>query len=391
MNTTKYAGRVLYAVGRLTPRSAWNLAHNTLEKLGQPVRPRSFPSTVDVVITKHCNLRCIFCKNYETEGSSNMTPELFNAIAACVLPAARRLNICSGGEPFLHPHLLGMLRTARRYRVYTWLLSNGMIYKEESMRAIVRERLVAEMGYSLDGMRPQTVAAIRRNANMEKVLHTIGRCIALKNVMGRTAPRITIRYTLMRSTIEELPEAIEYWGSRNHPIRLECNYLSLCNEIDRKESLFFHEELTNRVLADARQRSLRHPQLFLKLPPAIRRHLIAPVKNRACFAPWDFAWFDSDGRVFPCYPCMGAVAMGKIEPGSKPGDFKRLWHSKSYAQLRSTVNNDTVEKFFPYCSHCPVRLGVEAVDSHLGDQVLIEQVAADENERKKLVSSRSRG
>lgn len=125
----------------------------------------SRPISVDLVLTKACNLACVFCKDYETlYGSRRVDLASIRKLARQVFPFATQLSICSGGEPYLHKDLLDILRLGRSYGLDVLLLSNGMLMKEDIVRTIIRERLFTKHGVSFDGNESATVAAIRVGA-----------------------------------------------------------------------------------------------------------------------------------------------------------------------------------------------------------------------------------
>jgi MoaA/NifB/PqqE/SkfB family radical SAM enzyme len=223
------------------------------------------PQNVDVVLTKACNLACTFCVDYETLGAKRMSVQNFERIARQLFPTARMLSVCSGGEPYLHKGLEDVLRIAKRYKLYTWVLSNGMLIQEDRVRAIVREELVDLHGFSCDGFEAATVEAIRVNAKLDTILDNIRMLLRVREEEGRRVPAVVIRYALMRSNIEELPAAVERWG-RLGISRIDTNYVDLCNGIDHAESLYFHQELMIRVFAEARKVAARYPRLTLRLP-----------------------------------------------------------------------------------------------------------------------------
>ena len=207
------------------PLSKWpNRLLNEFEFRLQRRRLRSMPVTIDVVLTKACNLACTFCKDYETEGAQRISLSNFERIAAQLFPTATGLSICSGGEPYLHRGLEEILRIGKRHRLYTWLLSNGMLAKPDRVRPMVREKLISRHGFSVDGYRAATVEALRVNARLEVILENIRHLIRIREEEGQEEPRITIRYALMRSNVEELPDAVRQWGELGVD-RLDCDYL----------------------------------------------------------------------------------------------------------------------------------------------------------------------
>src|SRR5438128_9368767 len=155
---------------RFTARQALNTVLNEVEfRLQSPV-VRSLPQNVDIVLTKACNLACTFCVDYETPGAKRISLENFEKVARQLFPTARLVSICSGGEPYLHKGLEDLLRVARRYKLETWVLSNGMLLKEDRVRTIVREGLRPVLAFAVAGFEAPTVEATRVGATLPTLL-----------------------------------------------------------------------------------------------------------------------------------------------------------------------------------------------------------------------------
>src|SRR5262245_12946023 len=180
-------------------RQAVNTAVNLAEYWLQTPVVRSMPQNVDVVLTKACNLACTFCVDYETPGAKRILIENFEKIARQLLPTARLVSICSGGEPYLHKGLEELLRIVSRCRVATWVLSNGMLVTEPRVRTIVREGLITTHGFSVDGAKASTVEPLRVNAKLDVILDRIKMLLRVREEEGKREPRTIIRYVLMRS------------------------------------------------------------------------------------------------------------------------------------------------------------------------------------------------
>ena len=146
-------------------------------------------------------------------------------------------------------------RMARRYRVATWVLSNGMLLREDRIRTIVREGLITTHGFSVDGYEAATVEAIRVNAKLETIPENVRMLLRVREEEDKREPRIIVRYALMRSNVEELPAAVERWG-RLGIDKMDTGYLAVCNGIDHQESLYFHQDLMRDVFAEAAARGL---------------------------------------------------------------------------------------------------------------------------------------
>jgi radical SAM protein with 4Fe4S-binding SPASM domain len=342
-----------------------NMSLNAVESLMQTHTCRSLPLQIDLVPTRACNLACRFCKNYATHGSKHISVSDVERIAPELFPTALWLKICSGGEPYLHKNLEDILRIARRYNLMTFVLSNGMQLQEERLRAIVREGLITRHGFSVDGIRDETVERIRIKSKLSVILHNIRMLLRIIREEGRKHPAIAIRYVLMKSTIDELPDAVRYWGEQGITY-LDCSYLSLCNDIDRDESLFFHQEHMIAVFNKARAIAKHYPHLRLTLPLPTAAQMQFQKRPKPCRLPWNFVMIDTDGSVVPCYCVFEAFNFGNLYRGEL--SFKDIWNCRNYQELRTTVNHDHARKFYSYCSLCECRFGWSSLSAHLGDE-----------------------
>ena len=258
--------KILNKIIGLRTTQVINVIVNVFEERLQKRKMHSYPQVIAVVLTKKCNLKCIYCKDYETVGSQQISSENYTKLAENLFPKARLIRFCSGGEPYLHKNLVDFLRIARRYNVKTLVMSNGMLIKEDVIRTIVREELITTHGFSIDGIKASTVEAIRINAKLDVVLKNVQMLIRIREEEKKIQPAIKIRYTLMRSNIEELPGAVRYWGEMGVD-GIECSYISLCNNIDQKESLYYHQKLLEDIFMESNKIAKEYPRLNLALPP----------------------------------------------------------------------------------------------------------------------------
>lgn len=59
--------------------------------------------------------------------------------------------------------------------------------------------------------------------------------------------------------------------------------------------------------------------------------------------------------------------------------FKDIFNSEPYKQLRRTVNDDSVEKYYAYCEKCEMRHGRAQEASHLGDETWLDALRHNGN------------
>jgi radical SAM protein with 4Fe4S-binding SPASM domain len=262
-----------------------------------------------------------------------------------------------------------------------------MVLKEERIRTIVSEELMTAHGFSVDGIKPSTVEALRRNIKLDTVLENIRMLVRVRKEQEKRKPSIVIRYVLMRSSIEELPEAVRCWGEMGVE-ELACNYLHRTDNIDQMESLFFHQDLMEKVFGEARRVAADYPGLALSLPPTIRQEEGLRNKPRSCGSPWNFVFVDTNGGVYPCYSSAGVSVMGNLfQEGQR---FRGIWNNAQYQNLRRTANEDSIKKHFSYCSVCQSRFGWGDIKVHLGDEVWFQHIGVDERTKSRIIANRHR-
>jgi radical SAM protein with 4Fe4S-binding SPASM domain len=378
--------RVINKLKGHTGKQFVNTAIHIYELLIQKSVLNSWPVVLDITLTKKCNLKCIFCKKYETFGDKQVSIENFRALARNLFPKALQVNFCSGGEPYCHSQLAELLRIAHQYHVEVNVSSNGMLLEKSLIRAIAKEELISKHIFSIDGIKASTVEKIRINSNLGVILNNIKMLLRTYKEVGKGKPSVLIHYVLMRTNIEELPEAVQYWGNLGAEA-LSCDYVSICRDLDPQESLYFHQELAERIFKKARKVAKHFPDLKLHLPLTIRQEQVHRKVPMMCKRPWRLARIDSDGRVFPCQMSWGAITMGNIY--NKSSEFKKdIWNNSVYQALRRTTNNDNVQKFFSYCSVCKNRFGKGNLADHLEDETWFKHLDLSPSEKARIITER---
>ena len=169
---------ILYEVRRalrlVGPKALLNAATGAAEGLLRRPSPRCLPTSLDIVLTKACNLRCIFCISYDSLDDVHwMDFDVYKRIARELFPTTLGIFICSGGEPLLYPHLREALQLAKQHRTMATMTSNGMLLNRETAAWMVADQSLQELCISFDGAQKQTLERIRRGANYEQILQNI--------------------------------------------------------------------------------------------------------------------------------------------------------------------------------------------------------------------------
>lgn len=117
--------------------------------------------TVNLHIVRECNLRCTYCFGTFPEAPRRVEADRWYAILEEVARAGvRRVNF-SGGEPTLHPDLLGMLRRARGVGLETSVITNGVRLTDDMLDALDL------VGISLDSADQETLIELGRRTRAD--------------------------------------------------------------------------------------------------------------------------------------------------------------------------------------------------------------------------------
>ncbi|MEW6746054.1 MAG: radical SAM protein [Planctomycetota bacterium] len=166
---------------------------------------------VRIDLTTGCNLRCVMCpislfpRHHHFE---SLTPEQIKRVARAFFPRARTVSWSWATEPLLSPYLVDGVRVARAAGVRdVSMITNGVLLTPKRSRALLQVGL-RRLVVSIDGARPETYAAIRDGAELERVLNHV----SVFSAQGRNCsprPTIEINMVLMRDNVEELAMLVE--------------------------------------------------------------------------------------------------------------------------------------------------------------------------------------
>jgi len=313
--------------------------------------PIGNPVILDIVLTKACNLRCSFCISYGSPGDAHwLDYGLYERIAADLFPKAWDVQFCSGGEPFLYPHLREALRLAHEHGCKTTVTTNAMLIDDRVANWLVEDQTLDRMWVSFDGATKETLERLRVGARFDKIVGNVRNLVAKRRAAGVRFPLVDMRFVMMRSNVAELPRFLELaaeLGVRH----VEGRYLNVANDMDLDESLFRHRDLAAEQFALARA-AARQTGVSLSLPPL-------PGEDRGghrCIKPWEMCQVDVDGSIRFCYKAW-RQRLGHFDDG-----FAAIWRGAHYRRLRETIDSEA--PYFPYCQNCVMRVGIDHEFAH---------------------------
>ncbi len=135
-----------------------------------------FPPRLWIYTNFHCNLRCDYCAVASSPQADprRLTLDRFTALVDEALDEGFTEIYVTGGEPFLHPDIVDMLRYASD-RATTVVLSNAMLLRgrrrERTAELAAQHRLTIQT--SLDGARPDTHDTHRGTGSFDRTVDGI--------------------------------------------------------------------------------------------------------------------------------------------------------------------------------------------------------------------------
>lgn len=310
----------------IAKRTIGNRRRQLLRGIRQPWVPAVYLET-----TSACNLNCVMCpcqrpavKLIKPDGFMKL--DLFRELVDQVgrRNPVPRVYLHKDGEPLLHPEIVDMIRFASDRLPHVTLVTNATLLDEKMASAILGTNL-QEIRFSLEGSNNQTYAKIRRqppdnphrrahvSVSYESVVENITRFCEMKKARAMEKPRVGIRTTAFKPTLEEVEATVDFWNER-------VDYVRVVPLLSWSGTVNVHEKTV----------SPRHP----------------------CMHLWESQVISSDGTAVPC-----CIYVDKT--GSKQGhladlnsqDLNQAFMSQDINKLRMAHLSGQTERY-EFCRAC---------------------------------------
>jgi len=264
------------------------------------------------------------------------------------------------GEPLLHPHLLDMVKQAKRAECSINTTTNGTLFTPARCEAIVHSGLDL-IKISLDGATPETYQRIRGEDQFLRVIDGINILTETKKRFNSQTPYIRLNYVVSKYNAGEMTATVQLAGK----IGVDAVYfqpLELVGIEQRQERLvgdLGYEEFANHVqqaLDTARQFQVNTNLTGLQKNLSMYWNKYQPEagkpNNRICILPWFSAYVTVDGWIRPCCSFSQTdVNLGNIFTS----DMLDIWNGGPYQRFRDAIRSG--KRPFPICANCvPQRL-----------------------------------
>lgn len=331
----------------------------------------SYPMSVFWNLTSACNLRCVHClyNNSSYNSDADLTASQASELVDELIDSGVTYVVLSGGEIFLRPDLLNILKKLKTNNIAVRLLTNA---------ALINDDIIAELAdllnpysdsvsVSLDGATSKTFKAVRNTDLFEKIITNIKK-MSDKNI------KVTVVCTVNAINYDEIVDTYKLakdLGAYNFIVgKTDCyneSHAKICVSNEELFDLYYKLSLIKdeKCFLDI---NFWSPIELLNIPEVYNiieskyyethiKKIFNQVQDRNCQCH-DRLAIDSDGTV---YLCLEAIA-NKIAPlgNYKQNSISDIWQNRFNNPLFNQRKIENMEcdgcKYNIYCnSGCVVK------------------------------------
>lgn len=171
--------------------------------------PKVFPFIVDVELTNHCNLDCLFCMQQVMKRPKGfMKEEIFKKIVDECSDFGTPIRLIRFGESTLHPKIIDFCKYAKSKGILLHITSNGFI-KESDMQSLI-DIGVDSLVFSFQGVTKKEYEIMRNNNRYDELNTNILKIVELRGKNDK--PFIHVSSTVTDETKEEINIFVNYWN-----------------------------------------------------------------------------------------------------------------------------------------------------------------------------------
>lgn len=322
------------------------------------------PEIVQFDITNRCNNNCLCCWNNSPlmgEPSQEMQMakeyELPLALVKETISELREMGtktlfIAGGGEPFMHPHILEILRHAKKCNLKIFMNTNFTLVDTRAAEEIV-DMKVDLIHVSLLAGTAKTYALVHPNKTEEdfyrikELLQYIAHLKREKNqVLPVPQPHIDLYYVIFKTNYKEMARMVDLaieTGANDleftpmDAIPGKTDSLLLTGS-QRAEALLALQLQAQRLeeyreIHKTTEPFIQQYDSFLRRLSSRRssdgEHEASTVTGRPCYVGWGFARILANGNVNPCLKAH-RITVGNIYRQS----FREIWNSEEQQLFR---------------------------------------------------------
>jgi len=316
------------------------------------------PRSVEISITSHCNLSCLYCFHYTsaTDTKSDLPAEEWLLFFKELNRLAVMDVTFSGGEPFMYRDFRRIVTGIAANRMRFSVLSNGTLIDEGEATFLAATGRCNYVQISLDAGSPELHDACRGEGNFHKAVRGLDN---LRKAGVKTAVRVTIN----RHNVHHLEETARFLLEEKGLSGFSTNsagYLGLCRKnsdiqlsceerfLAMETLVRLNEKYCNRISAAAGP--LAEAGMWSAMEEARRKGEAQFPRGgalTACGCIWNKLAVRPDGVVVPCNQ-MSHIELGRINRDS----LGAVW--QEHPEMQRLRQRHTIPlSSFAECRDCP--------------------------------------
>lgn len=306
------------------------------------------PIAIELQINTTCNLRCKHCfqKEYGKLIHINKIKRILK-----ILDKEKVFEITLvGGEPFLHPKILEIIKLCDKYNFATNIVTNALLLNESLIKKLTKFKNLAFL-VSLEGVK-EINDRIRGNGVFKKVDKAI-------KLLKRNKIYLEISSTINAENINYYREMIKYSTLLDVPCNF--NLFKPFNKENHPELILKPDDYFSFV-EDLFKLRMRYSKLGLTNAAIVAYLTNKNNKKRwrnECRATLSGLTIDVNGNMVPCPSLQAAAYYDKIKLPQFNENFIKTWKDNRYfkefrkgnlkeCQARSYIFNKSVTAKDPY-------------------------------------------
>lgn len=169
-----------------------------------------FPFLIDIELTNHCNLKCIFCvQQVMTKRKGFMSEEVFKKVIDECSEYNTPVRFIRCGEHFLHPGIIDFCEYVKSKGLILHITNNGLAIKESDMESLIELELDCLI-FSFQGATKEQYELMRNNHRYDELKANVLKMVELRG--DREKPFIRITSTMTDESPKEIDGFVDYWG-----------------------------------------------------------------------------------------------------------------------------------------------------------------------------------
>lgn len=322
------------------------------------------PSSLNLMMADTCNSQCVMCgKDYRACGSNHYLSVDDVETIFSHLDMRQLVDVIygGGGEPYLNPDLGKIARHTRQKHPF---VQHTVITNALDLREDTTETLLESGTHFLISVNAASAATYKDVSGVDGYDHVVENLRRLFRQRGKHASTISLSMILMRRNIQDLPrfidlaadlgaDSVKTMYSRIYPETYRFKQ-GRQQTIVENDSLFFHQEESDRLVSEARIKAEKRGVQFQRVPLFAETH---QVRKRDCTEPWRSLFINFNGDVYPC-PASEILFRPKIDGGQyQSGNvlrehYKEFWNNRFWQELRRTNAMKGRRNVVPECLCC---------------------------------------